>query len=318
MNTYLIVSETIYNVEKKLKELKNGIDNIITFNMDENTMNEILEEASYFSMFDDQKCIVVKNAKIFGSSKSSDSNKSKEDTNKLLKYLECENKNTKLIFVYNGKVDTKKKVYNVLKEAGNVFSYPTVTKTEMKNELYKIAKNCNYQIDDNTLWYIINNTLGNFDLAINELNKIMLYYSNPCAIKYEDVTNLVSKNIEDNNFKLVDFIIQRDLENSLRMLNELKILKVEPNVIISLIYREFRFMLMILLYESSKCATSDILHNLGLADWQYKKIKNNLRNYNLREIKEEIVKLSILDYELKSGLRNKDVVLINYILDLCS
>ena len=78
MNTYLIVSETIYNINKTLKELTENIPNIVTFNMDENTIDEVLQEASYFSMFDDKKCVIVKNAKIFGTTKSSDSSKSKE------------------------------------------------------------------------------------------------------------------------------------------------------------------------------------------------------------------------------------------------
>jgi len=317
MNTYLIVSETNYNTLEKLKELKNGIDNIITFNMDENSIDEILQEASYFSMFDDLKCVIVKNAKIFGSSKSSDTNKSKEDANKLLKYLENENKNTKLIFIYNGKADSKKKIYNIIKDNGNLYSYASMTKTDMKNELSKIVIKNGYKIDDSSLWFIINNSLGNFDLAVNEINKILIYYSNPCTIKHEDVVALTSKTLEDNNFKLVEFIINRDLENSIKALNEAKILKVEPNVILSLIYREFRLMLSVLLYESNKCNYSDILKNLKLADWQYNKVKSNLRNYNIREIKEEIVKLSSLDYKLKSGLINKDVILINYIMDLC-
>lgn len=318
MNTYLIVSETIYNIEEKLKELKNGIDNIITFNMNENTMDEVLQEASYFSMFDDKKCIVVRNAKLFGSSKNSDSNKSKEDANKLLKYLENENSNSKLIFIYNGKIDTKKKVYNIINDNNNAFVYKKLTKTEMKNELNRIVLNKNYKIDDVSLWYIINNTLGNFDLAINELNKIMIYYSEPTKIKYEDVVALTAKSIEDNNFKFVEAIINRDLDNSLKLLNESKILKIEPNVILSLIYREFKLMLNIMLYEKNKYIKNDILKEMGIAEWQYNKIKNNLNLYNEREIKEEIVKLSILDYKYKSGLINKDVLLVNYIIDLCS
>jgi len=317
MNTYLIVSETIYNIEEKLKELKNGIDNIITFNMDENTIDEILEEASYFSMFDDKKCVVVKNAKIFGSSKSSDTNKAKEDINKLLKYLDEENKNTKLIFIYNGKADSKKKIYNLLKNNGNVFSFSSMTKTDMKNELNKIVTSNGYKIDDTSLWYIINNTLGNFDLAINEIKKIMIYYSNPTTIKYEDVVGFTSKTLEDNNFKLIDSIISRNLEDSLKLLNEAKILKVEPNVILSLLYREFRLMLSVLLYEKNKYSHDEVLSNLRLQEWQYSKVKNNLRIYNEREIKEEIVKLSNIDYKLKSGLINRDTVLISYIMDLC-
>ena len=192
-----------------------------------------------------------------------------------------------------------------------------MTKTKIKDELLKIVKDNKYTILDKTLWYIINNTLGNFDLAYNELMKIMLYYSKPCEIKYEDVVNLTSKTFEENNFKLVECIINRDLDGSLKLLQEAKILKVEPTVIISLIYREFKLMLMTYLYEINKYSKKDILNNLHLTDWMYDKVKDNLRKYQVKEIKEEIINLSNLDYKVKSGNLNKDVALISYIVELC-
>lgn len=317
MNTYLIVSETIYNIEKKLKDLTKDISNIITFNLDIDTIDSVLEEASYFSMFDSQKCLIVKNAKFFGSSKNADSTKSKESITKLLKYLEQENPNTKIIFILNGKADSKKKIYNIFKENNTLFSYPSGTKTDMKITLSNIAKKEGYKIEDNSLWYIINNSYGNFDLALNELKKIMVYYSKPCLIKYEDVINLTAKTIEDNNFKIVDSIINKDLESSLKHLEELKILKVEPTIILALIYREYRLMLSVFLYEKNKYNYNEILKNLKLAEWQYNKVKDNLRKYNVNEIKKAIVKLSDIDYGYKSGQINRDTLLITYILESC-
>ncbi len=315
MNTYLIVSETIYNVNNKLKELTNGIDNVITFNLLDNTMDEILEEASYFSMFDEKKCVIVKNAFIFGTSKNSDTNKSKDYSDKLLKYLENENKNTILIFINNSKCDSKKKIYKVLNDNNHVYTYMTTTKTEMKNELLKYANDNGYQIDDKSLWHILNSTLGNFDLALNELKKIMIYYSKPCSIKYSDVTSLTSKNLEENNFKLVDSIISKDLDNSLKYLEDLKILKVEPSIILSLLYREFRLMLSVLIYENDNVPYPFILKELGLQEWQYKKVKDNLRYYKMDEIKKELINLSNIDYKYKVGLVNRDLVLVNYIVN---
>ncbi len=315
MNTYLIASETIYFMNEKLKELKNGMDNTITFNLQENSMDEVLEEASYFSMFNDDKCLIVKNANLFSTSK--DTNKNKEDSEKLLKYLEHENPHTRIIFLLNGKVDNKKKIVNLLKQNNHLFIYASISKTEIKNELKKIVTENKYQIDDNTLWYIINNSNGSFDLAINELKKIMLYYSKPGIINYEDVTHLVAKTISENNFKLVDSIISQDLSNSLLYLNEAKIFKVEPSVIIALLYREFRLMLQTIIYQEEKYSYSNILKELKLADWQMQKVENNLRMYRKKEIEEEIVKLGKLDYGYKSGKINKDTILINYILDLC-
>lgn len=316
MNTYLIVSDTIYFIEKTLKTLKSNIANVITFNMDVNTIDEVLEEASYLSMFDDEKCIIVKNAKFFGSSKNSDTKKSKEESDKLLKYLSNENKKVKLIFIINGKADSKKKIYNILSNAKNIYESKSMTKTEMKEELSKIVKENKYQIDDRSLWYIINESLGNFDLCVNEINKLFIYYSKPGNINYTDVLALTSKTIEENNFKLIDSIIAKNLDDAFSYLKEAQILKVEPSVIIALLYREFKLMLSVLLYEENKTPVTEILRELKLAEWQYQKVKNNLRMYNKREIKEQIEVLGDLDYQYKSGLRNKDTILITYILSL--
>ena len=317
MNIYLIVSETIYHTEEVLKKLKNGITNIVNFNMDENTMDEVLAEASYFSMFDDKKCIVVKKANFFGSSKNADTKKNKEACDKLLKYMENENKNTRIIFILNGKPDSKKKIYNIIKDNNNLYTFPSMTKTQMKNELATICNKNGYKIEDKSIWHIINNSLGNFDLAYNELKKIMLYYNKPTNIKYEDVYVLTSKTIEENNFKLVDSIIDRDFDKALSYLDELKILKVEPNTIIALLYREFKLMLSTIIYEENKYSYSSILSNLKLQEWQFDKVKNNLRKYNKDEIIKEIDLLGTIDYKLKSGLINKDTILISYIFNLC-
>ena len=317
MNTYLIVSETNYFINIKIKEITKDISNVINFNMDDNSIDEILNEASYFSMFEDKKCLIVKNAKFFSSSRNSDSNKAKEDSSKLLNYLANENKNTIIIFILNDKVDTKKKIYSVLKNNNNVFTFNNMTKTEMKNELKRIIVNNKYDIDDKSLWYIINNSLNNFDLAVNEINKIFIYYSKPCFIEYDDVLKITCKTIIDNNFKLIDSIIVKDLNNSLKYLDDLKILKVEPTIIIALLYREFRLMLSIILYEKSNISKDVILNNLHLALWQYDKIKNEIRLYTEDEIKKEIICLSDIDYGLKSGEMSKETVLLNYILKIC-
>ena len=275
MNTFLLVSETNYFIENKLEELKDGIDNIVTFNMDINTINEVLEEASYASMFNDNKCIIVKNTKNFSASKSGDTNKSKDDNQKILNYLANENPHTRLIFISKNGIDNKKKIVNIFKENNNLFIYPNIKKTEIKNELKKIAESKKFQVDDQSLWHIVNSSLGDLDLAVNELNKIMNYYEKPTKILYQDVYNLTAKTLKDNNFKLVDAIISRDLDSTFIALEEAKRLKIEPYSILNLLYRKYKLMLSTILLEENKYLEKDILKELKLADWQFKKVKNN-------------------------------------------
>ena len=73
-NVYLISSNSFHLMEEELKKILK--DNPYTsFDLNAVDLDDVLEEASYFSLFDDKKYMVVKNAQIFGASKR----KSKEE-----------------------------------------------------------------------------------------------------------------------------------------------------------------------------------------------------------------------------------------------
>ena len=148
------------------------------------------------------------------------------------------------------------------------------------------------------------------NLSSSKLSKHILSF-------IEILNNLKSWKIEENNFKLVDSIISKDLNLSLKYLEEAEILKIEPSIILSLLYREYKLMLNVLIYEEFDTPTNVILKELHLADWQLQKVKNNLRMYKKKEIKNNIVELSKIDYEFKSGLINKNTMLITYIINHC-
>ena len=102
-NVYLICSNSYYLLEDELKNILK--DNPYTsFDLNAVELDEVLEEAAYFSLFDDKKYMVVKNADIFGASKRKSKDESSEEETvskkdeKLLKYLEAPNSNTVLIF----------------------------------------------------------------------------------------------------------------------------------------------------------------------------------------------------------------------------
>jgi DNA polymerase III delta subunit len=74
-NIYLICGNSYRLLEEELnKIIKDNPYTSFDLNIDE--LDNVLEEASYFSLFDDKKYLVVKNANIFGASKR----KTKEET----------------------------------------------------------------------------------------------------------------------------------------------------------------------------------------------------------------------------------------------
>ena len=313
MNIYLINGESYLIINEEINNIVKDSKNIATFDLNLNTLEEAILEAGYLSIFADSKYIVIKNANFFGSGKLSE-----KDTNMLLNYLANPNSNSTLIFICNEKIDLRKKITKIIKEKYTLKTLPNLKTYEIENRVNSYLNKISFKIEADALKYLISNNMNNYDLVMNEVNKIVLYYDNPGVISYQDVLNLSSKTINTNNFLLVDAIVNNDLAKSLELYNDLKTLKVEPSIIISLIYRDFRLMLNIKKMLNEGLREYNIMNELGLMDWQFNKYVSKVFPYKIKELEAIICKLADLDLNIKSGKVDRFMGLELFILDICS
>ena len=322
-NVYLICSNSFHLMEEELKKILK--DNpYASFDLNGVELDDVLEEASYFSLFDDKKYMVVKNAQIFGASKrkskeeeTDEEEKVSKKDEKLLQYLNEPNDNTVLIFTLNGKADTKKKICKIIKDRYKFIQIDDLKPKEIYSRIEKSLKDSGYKIDSNTGYYIVNNALNNYDLAINEVEKIKLYYGKGCTVKYEDVVNIVSKNIEDNNFKFIDTVISKDIKEAFKMYDDLMIQRVEPIMLMSMLAKEVRNLLLVKKMMKSK-SKKDMMEVLGLKfDFQIDKLISNCYSFSESKLEGYLVLLSDLDYKIKRGKISNKLALEMFIMDIC-
>lgn len=308
---YLISAESYRIIDDEIKKLVKD-NNYLLFNANRCTIKEVIEEASYFSLDDNKKWIVVSNADFFGTSKISES-----DNELLSKYLENSNETTNIIFTTLNGIDLRKKTVKSIKNKGSIVNIPKMDKRNINSTLTNYLKNYDYSIDYKTLNYIMDNSYNNLDIMFNELDKIMIYYGFPCTIKYNDVLNIVGEEKTNNNFAFVNAVIEKNLKLSLKILKSLKIYKVEPTVLVSLLAREYRLMYYVKnLY--SKMSMNDIMSYLSLADWQINKFYTNSSKYSNKELLGNLVKLCDIDLNIKKGIYDKDISLYGFLMDACS
>ena len=308
-NVYLIGSNSIHLIDEEIKKIVK--DNpYTTFDLNNVLLDDILEEASYFSLFDDVKYMVVKNANVFGANKKSSSEEgsfSKKD-NRLVKYLDAVNPNTILIFTINGKVDTKKKIVKIIKERYKLIEIPDLKPKEMFVKVCDLLKKEGYTIDSDTLYYIINNSLNNYDLIMNELDKIKLYYQDKKDIKYDDVVNIVSRNLEDNNFKFIETIMNRKTKDALRIFDDLMLQKEEPLILISMLAKEIRNTLLVKMLMSK--GRPEMMRVLGFSyDFQLDKVIGYAKSFAKDDLEGYLLLISDFDYKIKRGKINSKLAL---------
>ena len=308
---YLISAESYRIIDEEIKKIVKD-NNYILFNANRCSIKEIIEEASYFSLDNSKKWIVVSNADFFGAGKISES-----DNELLSKYLEIVNETTNIIFTTLNGIDLRKKIVKSIKNKGVIVNIPKMDKRNINSTLTSYLKNYDYSIDYKTLNYIMDNSYNNLDIMFNELDKIMIYYGFPCTIKYNDVLNIVGEEKTNNNFAFVNAVIEKNLKLSLKILKSLKIYKVEPTVLVVLLAREYRLMYYVKnLYN--KMGMGDIMSYLSLADWQINKLYTNSSKYSNKELLDNLVKLCTIDLNIKKGIYDKDISLYGFLMDACS
>lgn len=312
MKIYLISGDSYLLVNEKINEIIQDSKNISTLDLNSNTLTDIILEAGYISMFDEEKYIIVKNANFFGSGKLKE-----EEQEIILNYFENPNPNTTIIFTCYEKLDLRKKVTKILKEKYSLVTIPPLKGYEIENKLKLYIKKLGYEIDNDTIKYIVINSLANYDIVMSELSKILLYYEKPCSIKMTDVEKIVSKSINSNNFLFVDTLVEGNLAKSLELLDDLKTLKVESNVLLSLIARDFRIMLNLKKMQEKNIREYEMMNELNLMDWQLEKYLKKIFLFKVKELESILLKLAKLDLDIKSGKIDKYLGLELLILDLC-
>ena len=157
---------------------------------------------------------------------------------------------------------------------------------------------------------------NNYDLIYNEINKIFLYYQNPQEIKEEDIKEIVSRFMEDNNFRFVEAVIEKKYKTALHILEDLYALKVDPIALLLLLAREYRLMYSVLILMENGYPKVKICKELNLADWQVDKLNRHSFKYTKDQLAAYIKKLSEIDYKIKKGDQDKFMALKSFLIFL--
>ncbi len=312
---YLLYGLEKYLIDERIKKIiqENNIENIDInrYNLENSTIDEIIEDASIISMFQDKKMIIVDNAYIFTS--STNKKLPEQNIDLLTKYLNSNNSNTILIFVVlKDKIDTRKKITTLFKNVGKIEEY------NLTNDISKIVINLfkPYQINNKNVNLLINRVGNNLSLLSSEIEKIKIYKENDLNIEENDIINLTHKNIDMDIFKLIDNILLSNKKQALECLEEMIKYGEEPIAIIIMLANQIRIMYQSKLLIKKGYSEHEISDILEIHEFRVKKALEKSRNYTDKKILSKLEELADLDYNIKSGNIDKDIGLELFILNM--
>lgn len=311
-NIYLLYGLDNSLIDNKVKKIINDYSDfdIIKYDMNINSIDELINEISMPSLFSKNKLLLINNSFFFNSNKSVET----DDLEKCLNQLD---KNIIIIFIdICEKIDNRKRITKLIDKIGKIIEIKKGDRTFIFSYLSDYIKENDFKCDDYTINSLIDNVGDNLNILINELDKLFMYKNESKLITYSDIEKLTIKNIEDDIFKLTDYIIKKDKVNCFKLYNDFKKNNYEDTYLIGLLASQFRFLLSVKMLSNKGKNKDEITSILAVHPYRVKLALGNLYNYTLNDLIRIIDELFKVDKNIKTGLVNKNVAIELFLANL--
>ena len=298
------------NINKIIDELKVTSDEIINLDMNYDSINDLIMEASTINMFSTKKLIICDNS-IFLSS-SSDKN---DNVDELIKYIENAFKDTYILFILREeKIDSRKKICKILSKEAKVYVCEKIESYKLNNYVMDYIRDNGYSISSKNVDFLLSKTHYELSNVINEIDKLFIYKDKDKKITEEDIEKVITRNIETNIFELTNAIIKKDRSKIEEIYKDLLLSKEGPIKLIITIANQFRLYLQVKIMRNSGYSEKEIVSTLKEHPYRINLAMNN--NYTIEELKDNLRKLSKLELDIITGKVDEKLGFEMYLLNI--
>jgi len=296
-NIYLIYGNEDYLINKNLNDILKEIDskdNISRYNLDTDSIESVLIDASTVSMFDEKKVLICDNATFLMSSGSLESDEN------FLRYLEHPFPEVYLIFIVrNEKLDERKKVTKTLKKISKVIVCNKIENYDLNNYVYEYIISHGYKIDRKNIDIILKRSLYNLSIITNEIDKLFIYKDKEKNITKEDLDKVISSNVSDNIFDLTNMIVNGEKNKLIETYRNLIKIGEDPFKLMVTLSNQYRLILEVKLMVKNGYRDDEIISKLKEHPYRIKLAKNSL--VSEEEALRKLEELSDLNYNSVIG-----------------
>lgn len=294
-NVYLITgsNDSVINntVSDILKQVNCDDNNKIIYNLKENTISDVIEEANTVSLFRSNKVILVYSSSI-----------DKLDDEELIMYLNNYNKDVYLIFIVE-KSDARKKIVKLINEKGISIDSDNVDKSYNKNYVVSYLKDNGYKMNSNVIECFLSRVSDNIDDIRNELDKLFIYKLDDKNISLDDVKLITYDNTDNIIYEFTNALLEKDENKAISMYHSFIDSNMAIDYILASIYNSYKTLYQIKELNKNN-SIRDISKTIGKKEYYVEKMLYRSMNYNDNELLDIIHTLAMIDKNYKSGLCN--------------
>lgn len=289
-------------MERVLSSLDANKTSVTKYDADFISIGEIMEDAITIPFLADTKVIIVKNPRFL----TKESSPIKHDPTTLIKYLKNPVETTVLMFDAVGyKLDDDLEVVKAFKKYAYIVDTQELEPVEYKAWAKRLFVLNNVDIKDDALVTLIDYVKKDSVRMEQEVNKLISYVGPGNKVTKEDVEELVIPSADDAVFLLVRAIVEKNKKEVMKIYNSLALNTQDVMGIISMISSTFVDLLATakLLQEGYKQGEIASLFKISNGRAYY--LVNDAKTFKVSTLEEYVVKLSKLDYQIKSGQVDK-------------
>lgn len=304
-NIYLIKSTSYRVINNEIKKICKDNNNVTFFSLNEISIYDVIEDASYFGLFDEPRIIVIKDTKYFGGKFNYE-----EESSALENLFNNMTDDLTLIFICDNINSKKKLTATAIKKGAEIIDKSKLENEELENVIKDYLKNNEITVEKDVINTLKNNCLNNIDLIIQELDKLSLLgnhitlktVNDSGSIYLEYKNNKDEDSADTSSFDFSNAVVQKKFEEALRQFEKLLEKGIEVQQLIGLLASSYTTMYMVKRATQDKLSDEEIAKLFNFSNpkrvWA---VRNNGKIYTIDQIKEIIIQISLLDKKIKTG-----------------
>ena len=310
---YLLYGKEHYLIDNAIKLFRESLnESMIDFNLEtidgkETTLDQLLSSIETLPFMDERKIVIVKDFELL--TKSKKKNFSDKDEKTFAIHLENIPDTTILVFAVYGEIDKRKSIVNTISKNGIAYNCEKISDMELFKWTKKKFEKNNTMIDNAQMMYFIESTgykdknneytLSDID---NEIRKISSFAGSDTKVTNEIIDRLSQKKIENDIFKLIDYIGDKNSQNAIKILNDMINEGESVLGIFAMINRQFKIVLQVKELLNKGLNNKAISDKLKLSLFIVNKSIKISRNFTESMIIDMLNYILESEYKIKKGL----------------
>ncbi len=291
-------------IEELKKEISSGSPKLLVENrnLDDTSLQEIVEDARTLPMFHERKLIVAKGYDGLG----------KDDLDLLNEYAGTPASSSVLVLLSGGTRKAKTKPAEGIK----LVDLDGGSKPEQ--EIRRLGQRLGISLTPGAVSFVKTMLGEDMNLIKNELGKISLYVDGKKPVGEKELRGLIEKRSTENVFSLSTALSNRDLKGSLRILRELERNREDPLSILYMIAWRFRQIFKVSQHlregKSDEAIAKAIKTSRGAVFY----LKKSVRNFRQNDLGRILGLIEETDFGIKNSSGDNYVLLEKLLLGICS